>query len=105
MLPKTVKIGSHVFRIKMCDKKDLAKDSVGGMHSDVNTIWVYRRLSRSRKVEVLIHECLHAMVNGREFPDEELIIQALGESLTQLFTNNPGFVRKLLKELSDTPSV
>ncbi len=101
MLPSQVKIGSHIFLIKMTDKKkELGKNTVGTMDSNTNTILVYKRLSRSRKVEILIHECLHAMVTGREFPDEEPIIQALGESLTQLFTHQPGFVRKLLKELS-----
>ncbi len=100
MLPRRVKIGAHVYKIKMSGKKELGEDNIGLVDSEMDTIWVSRKLSRSRKVEILLHECLHAMLSGREFSDEEPIISALGESLAQLFADNPGFIRKLLEELS-----
>lgn len=103
MLPRSVKIGAHVFQIKMALRRDLGEGIAGQVDNEKNIILVSKYASRSRKVEILLHECLHAMVDGRDFPNEEPIIVALGESLTQFFADNPVLIGKMLKELSATP--
>lgn len=100
MLPRSVKIGAHTFQIKMALRRDLPKDLVGQMDPERDIILINKYASRSRKVEILLHECLHAMLIGREFPDEEPIIVALEGSLTAFFADNPILIRKILEELS-----
>jgi len=74
--------------------------NVGELDDERDVIRISKYASRSRKVEILLHECLHAMVAGRAFPDEEPIVVALGEALTQFFADNPILITKMLEELS-----
>lgn len=100
MLPRSVKIGHCNYKIKMVPKKDLGKDELGEVDDSQNTIKVLSRMARSRKVEVLLHECIHAMLSGHDFKDEENIVVILGKGLSQFLADNPFFIVEALKILS-----
>lgn len=101
MLPRSVKIGAHVYRIKTSTRKDLGPDVSGDVDNERNIIRVIRHATRSRKIEILIHECLHAMLTGHDFPNEEEIIVILGEAFTQFLADNPYFIAEAVKVLSE----
>lgn len=100
MLPRSVKIGPHTFRIKMALSRELGKETAGTMDSEKGIILISKYASRSRKVEILLHECLHAMIVERDFRNEEPIVVALGKALTQFFADNPVLIGKIMEELS-----
>lgn len=105
MIPRTLKIRGHVYKIEQVPLKTLDKE---GADTDIsalidnnrNVLWLYKRAAASRKVELVIHEVLHAMVDGCGFKDEEAIISILGEGLTEFIKANPGFIRHALTILS-----
>ncbi len=101
MLPRSVRIGAHVYKIKTGTRKDLGPDTCGDIDNERNIIRVIRHATRSRKIEILIHECLHAMLVGHDFPNEEEILVILGESVTQLLADNPHFITEAIEVLSE----
>ncbi len=101
MLPRSVKIGAHTYKIKTGTRKDLGSDTSGDIDNERNVIRVIRHATRSRKIEILIHECLHAMLTGHDFSKEEEIVVILGEAVTQFLADNPRFIREAVKILSD----
>lgn len=101
MLPKSIKIGAHIYKIKTATRKDLGPDTSGDIDNERNVIRIINHATRSRKIEILIHECLHAMLVGHEFPNDEDIVVILGEAITQFLADNPTFITEVVKELSD----
>ncbi len=100
MLPKTIKIGAHTYRIKLVP--DILGGGTVGYHDPAtSTIQIREDLPPSRLIESLIHESLHALVLGHEFKDEETIVTLLGEGLTALIKNNPELFVAAIRELSD----
>lgn len=101
MLPKSVRIGAHVYRVRTSTRKDLGPEVSGDVDNERNLIRVIRHATRSRKIEILIHECLHAMLTGHNFPNEEEIIVILGEAFTQFIADNPYFITEAVRVLSE----
>ncbi len=101
MLPRSVKIGAHTYKIKMSTRKELGPETSGDIDNERNIIRVIRYATRSRKVEIVIHECLHAMITGHNSLGEEDIVVILGEALTQFLADNPYFIAEAVKVLSD----
>jgi Zn-dependent peptidase ImmA (M78 family) len=101
MLPRSIEIGAHTYKLKMATRKELGKEVMGDVDNERNIIRVIRHATRSRKIEIILHECLHAMLVGHEFPDDENLVNILGEALARFFANNPIFVTEALKMLSD----
>lgn len=102
MLPRSIKIGAHDYQIKTATQKELGKDKSADVDDEKNIIRVYRYAARSRKIELVLHECLHAMLAGTEFKEEEAMILILGEALTRFLADNPYFVVESLKVLLDS---
>ena len=100
MIPRTLKIRGHVFQIRQVPQKAMGKDVSAMCDSNRNIIWLYRKAVASRKVELIIHEAIHALLDGHDFEDEEAIAVILGEGLTEFIKANPGFIRHALKTLS-----
>ncbi|KKK55017.1 hypothetical protein LCGC14_3078830 [marine sediment metagenome] len=100
MVPRTLDIKGHKFAIRQSKKKDLLSDCVGDCDPDKNLIQVYNRLPPSRKLEVLLHEVLHAMLGSHNITQEEEVCTLLGEYLVQFIRYNPDFIRHALKTLS-----
>lgn len=101
MLPRSVKIGAHTYKIKTGTRKDLGPETSGDVDNERNIIRVIRHATRSRKIELLIHECLHAMLVGHDFPNEEEILVILGETITQFLADNPYFIAEAMRVLSE----
>lgn len=105
MLPRSVRIGAHTYKIKTSTRKDLGPDASGDVDNERNILRVIRHATRSRKIEILIHECLHAMLTGHDFPNEEEIIVILGEAVTQFLADNPYFITEAVKVLSNQKKI
>lgn len=101
MFPRSLKIGAHVFTLKIATPKELGENLVGDMDPEKNRIRIIRGTTRSRCVEIILHECIHAMLSGYEFKDEETITMVLGEALTSFLADNPRFITEVLRVLSD----
>ncbi len=103
MVPKSIKIGGHRFQVKIVPRKVLGEDWFGQTDSKTNTIKIAHALARSRQAEVLLHECLHAIIVGHitKEEEEETIVTVLGQGLTQLIKDNPRLFTKMIAALSD----
>lgn len=101
MFPRSLKIGAHAFKLKLtASAKELGPDVSADTDVDKNVIRIYRHITRSRRIELILHECLHAMFSRHDFKDEEVICVILGEALTQFLADNPHFITEALKILS-----
>jgi hypothetical protein len=101
MLPKTIRIGAHTYDVQRVAPKKLGKEEMGETQDYLNRIRVLEDIPPTRELETFLHECLHAMLAGHEFQDEEAIVVILGEGLTSFLADNPTFVRSALRTLSD----
>jgi len=100
-LPKTARIGAHTYTVSTVPRNKLGTDEeLGGMDPSTNTIRVADNTAPTREIETFIHECLHAMLTGHDFQDEEAIVVILGEGLTSFLADNPSFIRSALHTLS-----
>ncbi len=102
MLPKTLRIGAHTYEIKSASRKELGEETSGDCDNELNIIRVTKNTTRSREIEILFHECLHAMLAGHDFKDEEAIVVILGEALTSFISDNSRFFTKTIRVLSDS---
>lgn len=78
----------------------------GEWDSDAKTITINNELNETDTINTLLHEVLHAILwergistacgilDNRE-KDEENIVNALSNGLTQVFQDNPQFLKKL----------
>jgi hypothetical protein len=105
MIPRSLKIGAHDYKIRTALKKDMPPEESGNCDSEKNVITILRHAPRSRKIELILHESLHAMLAGHDFQDEEPIIVILGEALTQFLANNPHFITEAMSVLSDAKKI
>lgn len=101
MVPKSIKIGGHKFQVEAVSQKTLGEEYLGEMDEKTNTIKVACDIARSRQAETLLHECLHAMLTGHTFKEEEKIVVILSQGLTQLIKDNPRLFTKMIAALSD----
>lgn len=99
MIPRKVRIKGHMFTVKQVPRSGMPADCQGYVESDKNLIRIYQRLPASRKVEIILHECIHAMLVGHDIVQEEQVCQVLGEYLTEFIRDNPDFIRHCLKTL------
>lgn len=109
MIPQTLRVRGHVYEIQQVDPEELSGVCSGCsafVDNNYNIIRISRRTSPSRKVELVFHEVLHAMISGYDIDDavEEIIVMTLGEALTEFIKANPSFIRHALKTLTDKQS-
>lgn len=102
MIPRKVRIKGHMFTVKQVLKSKLPSDCQGCVDPDKNIIHINKSLPASRKVEVVLHECIHAMLSGHNIVQEEQVCEALGEYLTEFIKDNPAFIRHCLKTLEQS---
>jgi hypothetical protein len=100
MIPRSLDIKGQTYRIKHVNRKDLGKGNIAEVDHNFNIIRVYKRTAASRKIELLLHEALHAMLVGAEFKDEEAVVLILGQALTEFIKSNPVFIQYALQTLS-----
>ncbi len=102
MIPRKVRIKGHMFTVKQVPKSKMPSGCQGWVDSDQNLILLYQRLPASRKVEIVLHECIHAMLAGHDIVQEEQVCTALGEYLTEFIRDNPDFILHCLKTLGQS---
>ena len=112
---KKIKVGYSTITIKKQSPqfiKDNMSDNYGQYLSRENRIEIQPDLSNVDEVNTLLHEILHASVwvcsltqSGQpleESKDEELVINSLTNSLTQIFIDNEWLLPYLTEKLKKT---
>jgi len=100
LLPDSIQIGAHRYRIEVVPPEEL-NGSVADVDNKKNLIRVDEEASRSRQIGLLLHECLHAMVVGYDYKDEERMVITLEEALTRFIQDNPLFIQQACHDLAD----
>ena len=87
-------MGAHRYDVKAVPKEELDEAIMAYVDNKRNVIRINKEAARSRQIGSLLHECLHAMLDGYEFRDEERVVVVLEEALTRFFLDNPDFVQQ-----------
>ena len=98
MFPPSVLVGPHTYTVEEVPRKKIRVGVTGEVDNETNEIRIYQKCAPSCKVEVLIHEVLHAILSGTELNREELVVTILAVGLTAFIRDNP----KVIKYLQDT---
>lgn len=96
MIPRSVKVHGHIYEVKLVTAKALGDDHMADIDHDSQVIRILRKASEAQKVELLIHEVLHAMLVGHDTGDEEQLASHLGEEFTAFLWNNSAFISHAL---------
>lgn len=86
-IPKKIKIGGHVYKIRYAE--DL--DDAAAIDNDKSEILIRKQLNKTQQESALIHEIFHAMNSSTEDRHHGLI-DSLAEQFYQVMKDN-----KLLK--------
>lgn len=94
-MPGSVKVGPHVYSVSRSPSAALG-DALGDCDCTTLRIRVRARLRRSKAQEILLHEIIHAILNGpllgTEKYDDEVYIEATAGVLLQVLRENPELV-------------
>jgi hypothetical protein len=101
-IPKTVKVGPHVYRIVKVSSSEMP-EALGDSDFDLMRIRVLKNLRSSKGKEVLLHELLHCCTypsfTGAYETDPKLdaeeFVNAVAPALLQLLRDNPDMVAYL----------
>lgn len=92
-LPKIIKIGYQDIKVS---EMDFVDESQGVYRADQSEIRIREGLEAREKLNTVLHEILHAIVYSyglkNDFKDddeEEKVVNALGNGLTEAFIRNP----------------
>jgi|LauGreDrversion2_6_1035139.scaffolds.fasta_scaffold60913_2 hypothetical protein len=108
MIPKTIKIGSQIFKIVSRDPAidGMLAGAVGYSLDDENLIVLSNRLSDSKKKQTLMHEILHCLkfvfyaghhpITKDVDTWEHFFIHLYEEPLVMVLVDNPQLVKYLL---------
>jgi hypothetical protein len=105
-LPKALKIGPHVYTVRLVDGIPGEEGEITFAQIDTSAllIEVIRNCPSSSIVAGhVIHECLHGIWHERNLgkrPDEEKVVLQFESGLIQLAQDNPKFFRWFLKCIS-----
>lgn len=99
MIPRSVRIRGHTYKIKHVNARDMGEGNIAEVDSHLNHILVYKRMAASKKITYILHEALHAMLEGTEFQEEEAMVTILGQGLTEFIQANPHFLKYAIKTL------
>lgn len=95
-LPPAVKIGPHLYLVQEVPENDLSSTSMSArVDPDAQLISITGSTTESAKCEHLIHETLHALLNGFDLDEdkEELVCTILGSGLLSFIRDNWGFIQ------------
>lgn len=99
-MPKTVKVGPHVYTVLRKPASALG-ENLGHCDSSSLQIWIKERLRRSKAQEILLHELLHAIVlqalDTTKKHDDESYVVVTAPLLLQVFHDNPELVEYLTR--------
>jgi len=114
-LPRSLKIGGHVFTVTLADPEDMDQPNrklvlnlrkvgahfvhYGEVSFEDLAIRLNKNMKPSMATEVLLHEVLHTCIDHAGIGDhikkgrEESVVQSLAAQLTQVLTDNVQFRR------------
>lgn len=85
MLPKSIQICGIEFTINQVEVVDKGNGFTRGqVNFETDTIEIDKHLPEDRKIQVLIHECLHALLDltgNREINEDEKTVQSIATAL------------------------
>ena len=103
MLPRTLKVRGHIYKVQQVDGRALqGGECLADIDHDRNVIRIYKRASPVVKIELLLHEVAHAILAEHNLKNDEEVTTALGEALTAFLWDNPAFIRHALEKLTKT---
>ena len=103
-IPDKLRIGAHDFKVVQVPESDLRDEETDAcVCHDQLLISIREDVPDSYKIELLLHEMIHALLSGSKIDgdEEEKVATQLGEGLTQFLSDNPDFVRSITQELWD----
>ena len=100
MVPKVLKIRGHIYTIRQVKGTSVSPDRLAEIDFDHNVISIPQDVSPALRIELLLHEVSHAMIQELNLDNDEEVAIALGEALTAFLWDNPAFIRDALKKLS-----
>jgi hypothetical protein len=100
--PERLRILGRYFGIEPMPEAD-TETAYGLMHPDTRTISIADGMAGFDEVDTVLHEVMHAVrfAQGREYGGEveEDYVRSLATGLTNVFRDNPGFVRWIVSTL------
>ena len=97
-MPKTIKVGPHVYSVTRPTKAQM-KGDLGGCECNLLQITVQQRLKKSKAKEILVHELLHACTHPSFLGDEKMtdedFVTAVAPVLLQVIQENPDLLAYL----------
>tara|TARA_R110000764_G_scaffold24766_2_gene59648 strand:+ start:248 stop:568 length:321 start_codon:yes stop_codon:yes gene_type:complete len=102
MKPKLIKFGHRDFKVIYISKKEASKRGIyGEVDTSTNIITVDKTLDDKVTFNTLVHELIHVIAEHHCWnlpaPQEELIAETVGNSLADLFNQNPKLIEYLAK--------
>lgn len=82
-IPKTLKIGGHIYKVEITDK-GLNEEDYGELDMETNTIRINSKIPKTNQESTLLHEILHALNTTL---DHELL-DSLSEQMYQVLKDN-----------------
>ena len=101
-LPKTVRVGSMVYKImEMPQEMHELSGAVGLCDKTQLTIHIYPKMADAKRWSTLWHEILHSMFeeSSIDSKDEEDIVGSLERIMCAVFRDNPTLISNLVKGL------
>lgn len=98
--PATVKVGPHLYRVVLVPDGVLIDGGTAGHCATSRlVIAIEPELAPSQVCDTIIHECLHALLDGTDLdPDvEERVALCLAPGLLLLLESNPDLVAYITK--------
>ena len=93
-------LGGHKIRVKFEKFKGSNKCKLGIYRHDAKTVLInkkrWKKLPKSGKVELLVHELFHVINDRLNLGMSEKIINIIGEEWCAILLNNKSFIRGLL---------
>jgi hypothetical protein len=99
-MPKTAKVGPHVYSVLRKPTSALGTENLGHCDSSSLQIWIKERLRRSKAQEILLRELLHAIVlqaldTTKKHDDESYVVVVTAPILLQVIQDNPDLIAYL----------
>ena len=96
--PTEIKFGHRDFKIKYITRKEASKKGIyGEVCTATNTIIIDDSLDNKVTFNTLIHEILHVIAEHYHWnipaPQEELIAETVGNSISDVLNQNPNLVK------------
>lgn len=88
-LPKEIIVAGHSIKIVLKDELVIDNSECWGLYDDsTDTIYLQKKMPKTRKMEVLIHECIHAFSSIHNLNLTEKVVNTIAIEILALIRNN-----------------